>query len=50
MDFDLAAEFAAQPFRGVVEKQADFSREVPAFGMNDVNGCWRRLVFDEDDL
>lgn len=38
MDLDLRTEFAAQPLGGVVQKQADFGREVPALGMHDVNG------------
>jgi hypothetical protein len=46
----FSAEFGTQRFSGVVEKQADLGREVPAFRMHDVNGCGRRLVFDENGL
>jgi hypothetical protein len=43
-------EFGAQRFSGVVEKQADFGREVPAFRVHDVNGCGWGFVFDENGL
>jgi hypothetical protein len=44
------AEFGPKRSGGVVEKQADLGREVPAFRMHDVNGCGRRFVFDENGL
>ena len=49
-DLDLRTEFAPQPFRGVVDKQADLGREVPAFRMYDMNGCGWGFVFDENGL
>jgi hypothetical protein len=49
-DRTLRAEFAAQTFGGVVEKQANFGGEIPPFRMHDVNRGGRRLVFDENGL
>jgi hypothetical protein len=43
-------EFGAQRSGGVVEKQADLGREVPAFRMHDVNWRGWRFVIDENGL
>ena len=43
-------EFGAQRFSGMVEKQANFGREVAAFRVHDMNGCGWGFVFDENGL